>query len=84
MADNRSGQLAKIFTSADGIEQMINIGKNTKLSKINNTIKTMISQISREANESGISISGERIEKDDFDKKEPLRFIDGTTLQYID
>ena len=84
VADNRSGQLAKIFTSADGIDQMINIGKNTKLSKINNTIKTMVSQISREANESGISISGERIEKDDFDKKEPLRFIDGTTLQYID
>jgi hypothetical protein len=84
VADNRSGQLAKIFTSADGIDQMINIGKNTKLSKINNTIKTMVSQISREANESGISISGERIEKDDFDKEEPLRFIDGTTLQYID
>ena len=84
VADNRSGQLANIFTSADGIDQMINISKNTKLSKINNTIKTMVSQISREANESGISISGERIEKDDFDKKEPLRFIDGTTLQYID
>jgi len=84
VADNRSGQLAKIFTSADGIDQMLNIAKQTKLSNINKTINTMIGQINREANQSGISISGERIESSDFDKKEPLKFIDGTTLQYIE
>ena len=84
VADNRSGQLAKMFTSVDGIDQMLNIAKQTKLSNINNAIKTMVSQISREASESGISISGERIEKSDFDKEQPLQFIDGTTLQYIE
>ena len=84
VADNRSGQLAKMFTSVDGIDQMLNIAKQTKLSNINNTIKTMVSQISREASQSGISISGERIESSDFDKKQPLKFIDGTTLQYIE
>ena len=84
VADNRSGQLAKMFTSVDGIDQMINIAKQTKLSNIQNTIKTMVSQIAREAEQSGVSISGERIEVDDLDKKEPLKFIDGTTLQYVD
>jgi hypothetical protein len=84
VADNRSGQLAKMFTSVDGIDQMINIAKQTKLSNIQNTIKTMVSQIAREAEQSGVSISGERIEKSDFDKEQPLQFIDGTTLQYID
>ena len=73
-----------MFTSVDGIDQMLNIAKQTKLSNINNTIKTMVSQISREASQSGISISGERIESSDFDKKQPLKFIDGTTLQYIE
>ena len=84
VADNRSGQLAKMFTSVDGIDQMINIAKQTKLSNIQNTIKTMVSQIARESEQSGISISGERIEVDDLDKKEPLKFIDGTTIQYVD
>jgi len=84
VADNRSGQLANMFTSVDGIDQMINISKQTKLSNIQNTIKTMVSQIAREAEQSGVSISGERIEVDDFDKEQPLQFIDGTTIQYVD
>ena len=75
LADNRSAALAKIFTSPNGIDQMINIGKQTKMVNITNAIKEIMAQINNQAQ--GVSISGVPVEADD---DRALKFTDGSTI----
>jgi len=75
IADNRSAALAKIFTSPNGIDQMINIGKQTKMVNLTNAVKEIMAQINNQAQ--GIDISGSPVEADD---DRALKFTDGTTI----
>ena len=75
IADNRSAALAKIFTSADGIDQMINIGKQTKMVNLTNAVKEIMAQINNQAQ--GIDISGSPVEADD---DRALKFTDGSAI----
>ena len=75
LADNRSAALAKIFTSPNGIDQMINIGKQTKMANITNAVKEIMAQINNQAQ--GIDISGATVEADD---DRALKFTDGQTI----
>jgi len=75
LANNRSAALAKIFTSPNGIDLMINIGKQTKMANITNAVKEIMAQINNQAQ--GIDISGAPVEADD---DRALKFTDGQTI----
>ena len=75
LADNRSAALAKIFTSADGIDQMINIAKTNTFNKLTNAVQETMAQINNQAQ--GVDISGSPVEADD---NRALKFTDGSSI----
>lgn len=79
LADNRSAALAKIFTSADGIDQMINIAKTNTFNKLTNAVQETMAQINNQAQ--GVDISGMPVEADD---DRALKFTDGSTVEILE
>ena len=79
LADNRSAALAKIFTSADGIDQMINIAKTNTFNKLTNAVQETMAQINNQAQ--GVDISGMPVDADD---DRALKYNDGSTVEILE